>query len=166
MSGRYCWCLDTMKRTENTKGKPERKRNGRESTPLRDPVATGVSNSWRRRTVDGFISVGVRSVGTSVAATALRGSMSQSTPRQPGIRSLPTSSPVRIGPSVSTRVAIKGVDVTSAALASLDHTVPGPEESSIQSGIASPLAGVDPFQMRMSNQYLGISRYVRLIDSL
>ena len=32
----------------------------------------GVWNAWRRRKVGGFISVGVRSVGTSVAATALR----------------------------------------------------------------------------------------------
>jgi len=61
----------------------------------------GVSNAWRHREVGGFISVGVRSVGTSVAATVLRASMRPSMRRQQGIRSLPASSRVRIGSSIT-----------------------------------------------------------------
>ena len=72
-----------------------------ESIPLRNRVATGVWNAWRHRKVGGFISVGVRSVGTSVAATVLRASMHPSMRQRQGIRSLPASSRVRTGSSIT-----------------------------------------------------------------
>ena len=72
-----------------------------ESTPLRNQVATDVWNAWRHRKVGGFISVGVRSVGTSDAVTVLRVSMHPSMRRRQGIRSLPASSRVRTGSSIT-----------------------------------------------------------------
>ena len=50
-----------------------------------------------------FISVGARSVGISVAATVLRASMRANMRRQQGIRSLPVSSRVRAGSSITRR---------------------------------------------------------------
>jgi hypothetical protein len=47
----------------------------------------GVWNVWRHRKVGGFISAGVRSVGTSDAVTVLRVSMHQSMLQQQDIRS-------------------------------------------------------------------------------
>ena len=61
----------------NTSKEIEMKKDRAESIPLRNRVATGVWNAWRRRKVGGFISVGVRSAGTSDAATVLRASMHQ-----------------------------------------------------------------------------------------
>ena len=77
------------------------KKDQRGINPLRSQVAMGVSNAWRHRKAGGFISVGVRSVGTSVAATVLRASMRPSMRRQQGIRSLPASSRVRIGSTIT-----------------------------------------------------------------
>src|SRR5271165_6671367 len=77
------------------------KKTSAESTPLRSRVAMGVSNAYGHRNAAGFISVGVRSVGTSVAATVLRASMLPSIRRQKGIRSLPASSRVRIGSTIT-----------------------------------------------------------------
>jgi len=59
----------------------------------------GASNAWHHQKAGGFISVGMRSVGTSVAATVPRASMRPNMRRQQGIRSLPASSRVRIGNS-------------------------------------------------------------------
>jgi hypothetical protein len=70
--------------------------------PLRNQVATGAWNAWRHRKVGGFTSVGVRSVGTSVAVTVLRVSMHPSMRRQQGIRSLPALSRERTGSSITT----------------------------------------------------------------
>jgi glc operon protein GlcG len=53
------------------------------------------------RKAGGFISVGVRSAGTLDAVTVLRVSMHQSMRRQKGIRSLPVSSRVRIGSTIT-----------------------------------------------------------------
>ena len=72
-----------------------------ELIPLRSQVAMGVWNAWHHRKVGGFISAGVRSVGTSDAATVLRVSMHPSMRRRPGIRSLPALSRVRIGSSIT-----------------------------------------------------------------
>ena len=71
--------------------------------PASNRVAMGVWNAWRHRKVGGFISVGVRSVGTSVAATVLRASMHPIMRRQRGIRSLPASSRARIGSTITRR---------------------------------------------------------------
>ena len=76
---------------------------GAESTPIQSLLVMGVSNVLRRRKVGGFISVGVRSAGTSVAAIALRVSMRPGTQLKRGIRSLPASSQVRIGFTITTR---------------------------------------------------------------
>jgi hypothetical protein len=54
------------------------KKDDRAPNPVRNHAATGVWNAWRHRKVGGFISAGVRSVGTSDAVTVLRVSMQQS----------------------------------------------------------------------------------------
>ncbi len=46
-------------------------KNQRGINPARSRVALGVWSAWRQQTVGGFIFAGVRSVGTSVAATVL-----------------------------------------------------------------------------------------------
>jgi hypothetical protein len=74
-----------------------------ESIPLQSRVAMDVSNAWLHLGVGGFISAGVRSVSKSVAATVLRASMHLGMPRQRGIRSLPASSRVRIGSTITSR---------------------------------------------------------------
>ena len=53
-----------------------------ELIPLPNQVSTVVWNAWRHRKVGGSISVGVQSVGTSVAATVLRASMRPSMRRR------------------------------------------------------------------------------------
>jgi hypothetical protein len=61
----------------------------------------GAWNAWRHRKAGGFISAGVRSAATSDAVTVLRVSMHPSMQRQQGIRSLPASSRVRTGSSIT-----------------------------------------------------------------
>ena len=77
-----------------------------------------VWNAWRHRKVGGFISAGVRSVGTSDAVTVLRVSMHPSMRRRQGIRSLPALSRVRTGSSITKSRDDQGCGIASAAFAS------------------------------------------------
>jgi hypothetical protein len=77
------------------------KSNLRGITLPRSRPAMGVWNAWHQRMAGGFISVVVRSAGTSDAATVLQANMRPGTQRQPGIRSSPASSRVRIGSTIT-----------------------------------------------------------------
>ncbi len=77
------------------------KKGRRGINPASKPSCDGCVECLASPEVGGFTSAGARSVGTSDAATVLRASMHPSMRQRQGIRSLPASSRVRIGSTIT-----------------------------------------------------------------